>query len=126
MANFWPQALRHRKYRTALGAIVIFSLIAFVFLGAPTFGPSTQNRIDVAPQACTTAVTPNNDILPFAACHINKKVPEKARLIFSVQLLTCTNLHICRRGLLNPSCMDSVDKMSCIQLENGFLPSSTQ
>lgn len=81
MANFWPQALRHRKYRTALGALLIFCLIAFLFLGPPTFGPSTQNRIDVAPEACTTPVTPNNDILPFAACHINKKVPEKARLI---------------------------------------------
>jgi hypothetical protein len=92
MANFWPQALRHRKYRTALGAVLIFSLIAFLFLGAPTSRPSAQNRIDVSPQACITAVTPNNDILPFAACHINKKVPKASRLVFSVQLLTSINL----------------------------------
>lgn len=110
MSNLWTPTRWNKRYRFALVAAVVFTVTCLYMLAVSKSSHFQANRITVSEQACSSQVTENKDLLPYAACHLMKQVLYSLRLIHASPCLTPRRL-----GILLPLCMVSEHKMSTIR-----------
>lgn len=72
MSYNWSLPFRQRRNRTTLVAALVISCVLLYWIGFPSSG--SQNVITVSPQDCYRVIAENEDLLPYAACHIKKQV----------------------------------------------------
>jgi hypothetical protein len=71
MSYNWSLTLRQRRNRTTVVAALVISCVLLYWIGFPSHG--SQNVITVSPLDCYKVIAENEDLLPYAACHIQKQ-----------------------------------------------------
>lgn len=112
MSSLWMQSLRHKRYRSAVIAALIFTCLMLMF-AFPKYGKAGKNQITVSQQACSTTIAENQDLIPYAACHIKKQVVATLTSRLNLDRLLFL-IRFARLGHQNPSSMVSEHKMSTI------------
>jgi hypothetical protein len=85
-------------------------MVMFAF---PKYGKAGKNQITVSQQACSTTIAENQDLIPYAACHIKKQVAATLTSRLNLDRLLFL-IRFARHGHQNPSSMVSEHKMSTI------------
>ncbi|KAG2183479.1 hypothetical protein INT43_006485 [Umbelopsis isabellina] len=80
MSYIWSLPLRQRRNRTTVVAVLAISCVLLYWIGFPS--PGSQNVITVSPQDCYRVIAENEDMIPYAACHIQKQTWAPASFVY--------------------------------------------